>query len=348
MVCVVVRPIKPAFKRPLLHHLIIILYMAAPLANILLLWVFLGVPLARIYSRLIAGYGILATMWLFTAPVVGIALYFANRFSWYLFLGHSSLILLDFVIKWVSRPAYYVKTVPGVMNIFITAGNLALLVLIGFIIQRNFRAPYFQVLNRSWRERKHIPIHHTVLLDGQSLVAEDLSALGCFVHDPGSSRTVGSRVEVKFLSDSLTIDCPGEIMRTTGTGLGIRFIGLPRAQKRDIDRMLRKRFALRQKVDLACTCTIEQHERAATLLNLSRGGCYLGSSVEGLREEDQCTISLPLQGNGKTCRLPGRIVWVNRAGQYEKPVGFGCEFDRKQPAMMRYITLHHGQGMLIR
>ncbi|MCX7030184.1 MAG: PilZ domain-containing protein [Spirochaetes bacterium] len=343
-----VRPIKPAFKRPLLHHLFIILYIAAPFANILLLRVFVGVPLARIFSRIVAGYGILATIWLFTSPVIGVALYFANRVSWYLFLGHSSLILLDFIIKWASRPVYYAKTVPGAMNILITAGNLALIILIGFIIQRNFRAPYFQVLNRSWRERKRIPIHHTVLLDGQSLVADDLSALGCFVHDPGTNRTVGSRVEIRFLSDSLTIECPGEIMRTTGTGLGIRFIGLPRAQKRDIDRMLRKRFSLRQKVDLACTCTFEQAERPAIMLNLSNGGCYLQSKVEGLREEAPCTISLPLQGDGKSYQLPGKIVWINRAGQDEKPVGFGCEFDKKQPAMMRYITLHYGQGMLIR
>lgn len=348
MVRVVVRRIKPAFKRPLLHHLIIILYIAAPFANIVLIWAFLGVPLSRIFSRIVDGYGMLATVWLFSAPVIGIALYFANRFSWYLFLAHSSLILIDFVIKWASRPVYYAKTVPGLMNILITAGNLALVVLIGFIIQRNFRAPYFQVLNRSWREKKRIPICHTISLDGQSLMADDLSALGCFVREPGTSRAVGSRVDIKFLSDSLTIECPGEIMRTTAKGLGIRFVGLPRAQRRDIERMLRKRFALRQKVELACACIFKGQERAATMLNLSRGGCYLATTVDELREESPCIVSLSLQSDGKSYRVPGRIVWVNRGGQHEKPVGFGCEFDRKQRAMMRYVTLRHGQGMLIR
>ncbi len=343
-----VRSIRPAFRRPLLHHLIIILYLAAPFANIILLKVFLGLPLAKIFPRIIAGYGVLATIWLCSSPIVGIALYFANRFSWYLFLGHSSLILLDFIIKWASRPAYFARTVPGAMNIIIVTGNLALVVVIGFIIQRNFRAPYFQVLNRSWRERKRIPIHHTVLLDGQPLVADDLSALGCFISEPGTSRTVGSRVEIRFMSDSLTVECPGEIMRTTDTGLGIRFIGLPRAKKRDIDRMLRKRFSLRQMVDLACTCTFEQGEWAAIMLNLSQGGCYIQSKVEGLREEEHGTIILPMQGDGKSYHLAGRIAWINREGQDEKPVGFGCEFDRKQPAMMRYTTLHHGQGVLIR
>jgi Tfp pilus assembly protein PilZ len=310
--------------------------------------VFLGMPLSTILSRIIAGYGVLATIWLFTAPVVGISLYFANRFSWYLFLGHSSLILLDFIVKWVSRPSYYAKTVPGVMNILILAGNLALLALIGFIIQRNFRAPYFQVLNRSWREKQRIPIHHEVFLDGQSLVADDLSSLGCFVRDPGSSRTVGGKVGIKFLSESLTVECRGEIMRTTGTGLGIRFIGLPRAQKRDIESMLRKRFSLRQKVDLACACAFASNERGGTMLNLSSGGCYVRSSVEGLGDEARGTISLQIPEGDRSYRVPFRIVWINNAAQHEKPVGFGCQFDRKQPAMMRYITLHCGQGMLIR
>jgi Tfp pilus assembly protein PilZ len=343
-----VRSLRPAFRRPLLHHLIIILYLAAPFANIILLRAFVGLPLAKIFPRIIAGYGALATIWLCSSPIVGVALYFVNRFSWYLFLGHSSLILLDFIIKWASRPSYYAKTVPGAMNILIVTGNLALVVIIGFIIRRNFRAPYFQVLNRSWRERKRIPIHHAMLLDGQSLVADDLSSLGCFVCDPETRRTVGSGVDIRFLSDSLTIECPGEIMRTTPTGLGIRFVGLPRAQKRDIDRMLRKRFSLRQKVDLACTWSGGQTERPTTMMNLSSGGCYLTSAVEGLHEEARGRLSLPLEGSRRTYRLSGRIVWINRTGQHEKPVGFGCEFDRKQPAMMRAITSRYGQGMLIR
>jgi hypothetical protein len=67
-----------------------------------------------------------------------------------------------------------------------------------------------------------------------------------------------------------------------------------------------------------------------------------------LVEDAHGILVLPMQGNGKTYRVPGRIVWINRAGQHEKPVGFGYEFDRKQRRMMRSITLKFGQGMLIR
>ena len=48
-------------------------------------------------------------------------------------------------------------------TILILAGNLALVGLVGYIIQKDFRSPYLQVLNRSWRERKRIPIYHTIL-----------------------------------------------------------------------------------------------------------------------------------------------------------------------------------------
>ncbi len=341
-------PIRATLKRPLLHHLIIILYIAAPFANILLLMVFLKLPLLIILPRLVAGYGILATAWLLTAPLIGISLYFVNRFSWYLFLGHSSLILIDFVIKWISRPAFYLKTVPGVMNILILAGNLVLIVIIGYIIQRNFRAPYLQILNRSWRERERIPICHRILIDGEPLMADDLSALGCFVRDPGTKRVAGNKVDLEFLSDSLTIRSHGEIMRTTPAGIGIRFISLPVEQRRDIDRMLRKRFALRQKVDLACTCAFDQLQRPGTMENLSSGGCYIRSTVDGLSEGGRGVLSLEVRGGGRPYSLPGSIVWINRTGQHEKPMGFGYQFDRKQPAMMRFITLHYGQGALIR
>jgi Tfp pilus assembly protein PilZ len=82
---------------------------------------------------------------------------------------------------------------------------------------------------------------------------------------------------------------------------------------------------LRQKVDLACTWSDGKTERPTTMMNLSSGGCYLESSIEGFHEEARGMLSL------LSYRLPGRIVWINKAGQHEKPVGFGCEFDRQLP-----------------
>ena len=190
--------LKPVLKRPWIHHLIIICYIAAPFANVLLLKAFLNVPFRTIFTNLVAGYGTLATIWLFTAPIVGILLYFVQRFSWYVFLGHSSLILVDFVIKWVTRPGYYLRTVPGFHNIILLAGNIALVAIVAYIIQRDFRSPYLQVLNRSWRERARIPIYHTVTLDGEPRMMNDLSTGGCFVLEPGFNRSAGEQGQTFF------------------------------------------------------------------------------------------------------------------------------------------------------
>ncbi|MCX7030183.1 MAG: PilZ domain-containing protein [Spirochaetes bacterium] len=230
--------------------MIIIGYIVAPFVNILLMRLFVNVPFRVILSHLFAAYGVLATVWLVTTPIVGISLYFVSRFSWYLMLGHSSLILLDFIIKWASRPTYYLRTVPGVQNLLILVGNVALVVFVAFIIQRDFRTPYFQVLTRGWRERKRIPMTYPVNLGGQARIASDLSTSGCFVVDEGTNRAPGSRVRLSLPVNASRVDCTGQVMRATREGLGIRFLDLTADEKRDIGRMLKKRFAPDRKIDL--------------------------------------------------------------------------------------------------
>ena len=340
--------LKPVFKRPWLHHLIIICYIGAPFANVLLLKAFLGVSFGTIFSNLVAGYGALATVWLFTAPIVGISLYFVNRFSWYVFLGHSCIILLDFIIKWATRPGYYLRTVPGFHNIILLAGNIALIAVVSYIIQRDFRSPYFQVLNRSWRERKRMPIYHAVTLDEKSCIMNDLSTAGCFYWKAGFDRRPGSKVKLSFQSKTLDIECMGEIMRVTGTGLGIRFVRLPAAKRRDIRRMLRDRFALRQKVDIPCTWVFRGEVSESRMVDLSSGGCYLQAQFAGLSERSGGELRVVLPVNKHSYSLPGQVVWINRTGAHEKPIGFGFRFHHRQPGFMKDATIHCGQGMLVR
>ena len=340
--------LKPVFKRPWVHHLIIICYIAAPIANILLLRLFLNVSFVTIFRNLAAGYGVLATVWLFTAPIVGISLYFVKRFSWYVFLGHSSLILLDFIIKWATKPAYYLHTVPGFHNILLLTGNIALVAIVTFIIQRDFRAPYFQVINRSWRERVRVPIYHTVSVDEQPRIMNDLSTGGCFILETGLERRPGARVRLSFQSNALNIDCDGEIMRVTATGLGIRFIRLPLARRRDIRALLRNRFALRQKVDVPCTWIFQDDKSQSRMVDLSVGGCYLRAQFAGLSEGSNGELQVVLSCNKHSYSLPGEVVWINRLGAHEKPVGFGLRFDRRQAGFMKDVTRHYGQGMLVR
>jgi len=340
--------LKPVLKRPWIHHLIIICYIAAPFANVLLLLLFLNASFVTILHNLVAGYGVLATAWLFTAPIVGICLYFVRKFSWYVFLGHSSLILADFIFKWATKPAYYLHRVPGFHNILLVAGNLALVVLVAYIIQKDFRAPYFQVLNRSWREHERVPIYHAVTLDGQPRIMNDLSVSGCFVLETGHERKPGARVKLSFQSNALNIDCDGEIMRVTATGLGIRFIRLPLAKRRDIGALLRNRFALRHKVDVLCTWIFQDDKSQSRMVDLSVGGCYLQAQLAGLSEGSNGELQVVLSCNKHSYSVPGEVAWINRLGEHEKPVGFGLRFSRRQAGFMKEVTRHYGQGMLVR
>ena len=339
---------KTVFKRPWLHHVIIIAYIAAPFVNIVLVKLFLGVSFGVIFSRLFEGYGVLATVWLITAPIVGISLYFVNRLSWYIFLAHSSLILLDFIYKWASRPSYYLRTVPGTHNILILAGNLALVGLVAYIIQKDFRSPYLQVLNRNWREHRRIPIHHTITLDGAPRAVTDLSTTGCFVVEAATVRTLGSRVRLSFPGDALRIDCMGEIMRATPEGYGVRFIGLPFGRKRDIARMLRKRFSLRHKVSVPCAAVFAGVERAVEMLDVSSGGCYLRAETVDITSGAAGTLRVKLAEGSRPFEVAGTAAWVNSAGESGKPVGFGFQFQRAQRRFLKITIARYGQGMLIR
>lgn len=339
---------KPVLKRPWLHHLIIICYIGAPFVNIILLVVFLRVTFATVFANLIAGYGVLATIWLFTAPVVGISLYFVKRFSWYVFLAHSSIILLDFLVKWATRPAYYLHTVPGLHNLILLLGNICLVAFVSYIIQRDFRSPYFQVLNRSWREHTRIPIYHMVALNELARTINDLSTGGCFVLEPGSERALGSRVTISFQSSSLSFVCVGEIMRIIATGLGVRFISLPLVKRREIGRMLRNRFSLRQKVDIPCTWVFRDGESVSRIVDLSSGGCYLQAQFAGLSEGSEGEVKVVFPRNKHSYSLPGQVAWINQTGAHEKPAGFGFRFNHRQAGFMKDATIHYGQGMLVR
>ncbi len=115
--------LKTNIKRPWIHYIIIIAYITAPLANILLLVLIAKLPLATIVHRLFKGYGLLAGLWLLTAPLVGIGLYFIHRISWYIFLGHSSLILIDYILKWAKKSVFYWRTVPTFHQFLLLTGN---------------------------------------------------------------------------------------------------------------------------------------------------------------------------------------------------------------------------------
>jgi Tfp pilus assembly protein PilZ len=327
---------RVVIKRPLTHYVISLAYILAPLVNLLLLVVIARIALGDVVQRLFQGYGVLAGIWLLSAPIVGIGLYFVHQASWYIFLGHSGLILVDYVLKWVQRPDYYWRSITGVHQILLFTGNIALVVVIGYIIQKDFRAPYFQILPRGWRTGKRTLIRHFIELDGRRCNITDLSTGGCFVSEPALGLSVGAKVSIRFRADTMEVGCRGEVMRQVPAGYGVRFMGLPAAQKRDVRRMLRKRFPFRYPVHLAASWASGGRVLEVTMLDISDSGCYLEADVSGIGEGSEGALELLIRR--RTERVPAQVVWVNAKALHGKPVGFGVRFRRAQRRLRRLIV----------
>jgi len=185
-------------------------------------------------------------------------------------------------------------------------------------------------------------------VDGETRAINDLSTSGCFVLEPMSDRTPGARLMIFSQSNSLNFECSGEVMRVTATGIGVRFIRLPAPKKREIRRLLKNRFSLRQKVDIPCTWVFGYEESESRMVDLSSGGCFVHAQLGGLKEGADGVLKVMLAARKSLYSLPGHVVWINHAGAHQKPVGFGFQFDHRQGGFMQEATIHYGQGMLVR
>lgn len=228
-------------RRPWIHHVIIGAYILAPLANILMVRFSVGVPLATILQRLFRGYGPLAATWLLTAPIVGLALYFVHRWSWYVFLAHSSLVFADFAIKIIANPLLFLRTIPPLNHVLILAGNLALVALIGTIIRRDFRWPYLEEHSRSFRWHRRTACACPVMLNATPALVTDLSIGGCFVRVASFEAAPQEAVHLSLATDAGSLEIDGRIARATPSGVGIMFLALDRQQRAAIWSLIRRR-----------------------------------------------------------------------------------------------------------
>ena len=151
---------------------------------------------------------------------------------------------------------------------------------------------------------------------------------------------------LSFESNTLNIECSGEIMRVTGTGLGIRFVHLPFAKRRDIRRMLRNRFSLRQKVDLPCTWAFDHQQVQSRMLDISREGCYIEAGVADVKVGSRGVVKVSF--SDASYNVTCHVVWLNRDGFHQKPPGLGLRFDSRPVGFVRKTVARHGLGALVR
>ena len=230
-------------KRPLPHHFLIASYIITPLVNLLLVAAFLRLPLPSAAERILAGYGPLIAAWLATAPVAGAFLYLLKRVSWYVFLAHACIIIAGSLATLGFHFLGDSSVIPRAPQALFLAGNVLRMGFVGYVVQKDFRSPYLQILGRSFRSGRRVLIRRPILVDGEILWTTDLSTGGCFVDLPGTERGVGERLRIRLDWAGVELDCAGEIMRRTGAGIGVRFTNLSLHDRRALRLMLAKEKA---------------------------------------------------------------------------------------------------------
>jgi hypothetical protein len=229
---------QQSLKRPLPHHFLIASYIATPVVNVVLISIFLRVPLPGAAERILAGYGPVVAAWLATAPVAGAFLYLLRRASWYVFLVHACIIIAGSVLSLGLHIFGDVSIIPRAPQAVFLAGNVLRILFVGYVLQKDFRAPYLQILKRSFRSSRRLPIRRPILIDGEACRTGDLSSGGCYVAQAGARRRVGERLRVRLEGRDGAVECAGQIMRSAETGFGIRFSGLTRRDRRALRLMM--------------------------------------------------------------------------------------------------------------
>jgi PilZ domain len=233
-------------KRPFPHHLVIATYIATPAIDLVVMSLALAIPMGAAASRLLSGYGPLVAAWMITAPAAGACLYLLNRASWYIFLAHAGIMLAASAVTFGVRGLGDISSIPRLSQDMFLAGNVIRLAFVGYVLQKDFRAPYFHILQRRFRGARRLALRIPVMLDGQACMTEDVSAAGCFVGRPVPPRGVGKWVAVQMDCGGTEVKCKGQVMRSLPSGLGVRFVGLSRAERRALRLLLARQLVSRR------------------------------------------------------------------------------------------------------
>ncbi len=327
--------LKTAIKRPFAHYIIILGYVIAPAINILLYAQAYRITFSALVQNFFIIFGSFSGVLLIAEPLVGFSLFFIHRFSWYIFICHSVLLLSDNLYKLFKAGG------SGIYPWSVLAGSAIWVAAIAYVLRKDFRAPYFQALPRSWREKRRVPIHHYIWFAGEEKEIADFSASGCFVSDATLDLRLGERVPVRLSLEKKDIDfsCDGEVVRITETGLGIRFVDVPRRDQKRLNRFFRNKFPLRYAVQLGA---IWQGASAVAVLaktvDMSRDGCFIAGDIGKFTVGEKGTLQLRIAEDDFI--LEGKIIWINE-GRFIKPLGAGIQFNAPQRRLMRKLHVAH-------
>jgi len=306
-------------------------YFIAPIIDLLLIKFFKVRNLGNLPPSFITFTTWIGSPILMVMPVVAIGLYFVNKISWYTFLIHSTLLLGYTVYRSIIFPEPF--------TYLFASTSILIILIIGILIRRDFRSPYFQILQRSWREKKRVPINHLILLNENYARITDLSESGCFVAEPSLGLKLGEYVTIDFKSDNLLIHCEAVVMRKTEGGFGIKFISLSPIEKKDIKRLIKTRYSLRYLTELDCKFQSNSNKNEGKILNISNTGCFIEFDTVNLKPalEINEKINIKFQLNKHSFNQKSKIVWINSKEEYNKPIGFGIKFFKSNKEIINQL-----------
>jgi hypothetical protein len=315
-----------------LVYVVVAYSILVPLASLASFWHFdHGSPLAAI-GNLYRLWGPAVATWLLSAPLAGAAFFFVNPITWWMFVAHSSMVLLGTVLVWATRLPYSLYTLGGrPKQLIVVAGVLALAAVLVLACRKELRIPYLQRKRRGWRKSQRIPLQHFVNVGGQECRITSLSADGCFIAEPDGSFNIGQEVTIEFQSGRLRLVCQGQIASKRSYGYGVRFLFLPNAIRDDIGRTIRNRSTPRTECHLPCRLTLDGTERFGVLRDLSNGGCFIQTTAKGI--VGGVSGSIVVAGVRDPMHL--RVIWSGTGGMAERPRGIGARFMHIRPAALR-------------
>ena len=188
---------------------------------------------------------------------------------------------------------------------------------------------------------KRIPIQYDVQFGTHALTTANLSESGCYIasdSEPGvNSDSFHLEGEAGF-----ELECKARVVWTSANGFGVEFQGLTLEDRRRIKHFISCRFNLRYMVVLPATWQSDGRMELGIVHDLSKRGCYIAAPNALVVTGQPGRIQIRVPGYKKM--ISGRVVWKNPYNDYEKPAGFGIEFNRDRRRVLRHLIHQYGKS----
>ncbi len=196
-------------KRPLLLNIIGVGFIVAPFANLVFNAIYFKMPLNVVFYK----YDALGISLLFVAPLVGLGILHVKRWGWYTFIV--------FAVGVLSYNASLLFKHNITYNWIVLIHSFILLVMAGFVLQKDITAPYFAYDKRGFRRAKRERVTKKIEINKHNCETIDISKLGVLVVWPDCPLDPGTEVTIDLKDGSKPITAG--IVRVEGDTVGLAY-----------------------------------------------------------------------------------------------------------------------------